>query len=131
MNENNHIVLFDGLCNLCSGSVQWIIQHDKNEVLKFTSLQSEIGKKLCTEYGISEEYDSIIYIKNGTVFYKSTAALNIARHCGVWKFWYVFIVVPAFIRDFIYDLIAKNRYRWFGKKTVCWIPNPQLASRFL
>lgn len=126
------IVLFDGVCNLCSSSVQWIIKHDSNNVFKFTSIQGEIGIALMKEHQISNKLDSVILLDEGTVYYKSSAALRIAKYCnGAWKLLYVFIIVPRFIRDFIYDIIAKNRYKWFGKKESCWIPTAELKNKFI
>ncbi|MCC7297719.1 MAG: thiol-disulfide oxidoreductase DCC family protein [Bacteroidia bacterium] len=129
---NLKIVLFDGVCNLCSSSVQWIIQHDPKAQFSFASLQSEMGEKLKTQFGILPDIDSVVLIENNTAFYQSDAALRIVKNTsGAWKFLYGFIVVPKFIRNFVYNFIAKNRYKWFGKKNECWLPNPELQSRFL
>jgi predicted DCC family thiol-disulfide oxidoreductase YuxK len=106
--------------------------HDKKEKFSFASLQSEVGRKLIAEFSIPVEIDSVILIQNQRAYYKSTAAIYIAQQCsGFWKILGICIVVPKFIRDFIYNIVAKNRYKWFGKKEVCWIPEPNLTRRFM
>ncbi|WP_010516695.1 thiol-disulfide oxidoreductase DCC family protein [Croceivirga radicis] len=132
--EAKKIILFDGVCNLCNGAVQFIIKRDKRSVFKFASLQSEIGKQLTKERGIDTELlDSIILIEPGIAYYsKSTAALEIMKSFGgVWNLTRLFTVLPEGFRDIVYDFIAKNRYKWFGKKDACMIPTPELQSRFL
>lgn len=131
MNELNKIVLFDGVCNFCNSSVQFIIRNDKTNSLKFASLQSEIGQRLITTYNLSKELDSVIFIENNQAYIKSKAALKIANYFGgFWKIFQVFNVIPSFIRDFFYDIIANNRYKWFGKKDSCMLPSPEVRSRF-
>ena len=123
------IVLFDGVCNLCNGAVQFIIARDKHQQFRFASLQSGFGQQYQQQVG---EIDSILLVEKGKVYYKSTAALRIARKLdGLWPVLFVFIVIPPFVRDFIYDIIARNRYRWFGKKESCWLPTPDLKALFL
>jgi predicted DCC family thiol-disulfide oxidoreductase YuxK len=130
--QEHPIILFDGMCNLCSGAVQWIIRHDKKSVFRFASLQGEVGSGLKQQYTHGKALDSIILIENGEMFSHSTAALRIARRCdGLWKVWYMFMVLPKFLRDPVYTFIANNRYRWFGVKKECWIPTPELRQRFL
>ncbi|NJB35712.1 thiol-disulfide oxidoreductase DCC family protein [Croceivirga sp. JEA036] len=132
--EAKKIILFDGVCNLCNGAVQFIIKQDKRSVFKFASLQSEIGKQLTKEHGIDTELlDSIILIEPGIAYYsKSTAALEIMKSFGgIWNLTRLFTVLPEGFRDIVYDFIAKNRYKWFGKKDACMIPTPELQSRFL
>ena len=132
--EAKKIILFDGVCNLCNGAVQFIIKRDKRSVFKFASLQSEIGKQLSKERGIDTELlDSIILIEPGIAYYsKSTAALEIMKSFGgIWNLTRLFTVLPKGFRDIVYDFIAKNRYKWFGKKDACMIPTPELQSRFL
>ncbi|TKD65991.1 thiol-disulfide oxidoreductase DCC family protein [Flavobacterium sp. ASW18X] len=132
--EAKKIILFDGVCNLCNGAVQFIIKRDKRSVFKFASLQSEIGKRLTKERGIDTELlDSIILIEPGIAYYsKSTAALQIMKSFGgIWNLTRLFTVLPEGFRDIVYDFIAKNRYKWFGKKDACMIPTPELQSRFL
>jgi predicted DCC family thiol-disulfide oxidoreductase YuxK len=113
--------------------VQFVIKRDKNAVTKFASLQSAIGQKILLQHQLSNtEFDSFVYIKNNVVFLKSTAALHLMKDIGgVWKLLYAFIIVPKFIRNFVYDIVAKNRYKWFGKKDVCMIPTVELQQRFL
>tara|TARA_R110002033_G_scaffold41236_6_gene81836 strand:+ start:1349 stop:1765 length:417 start_codon:yes stop_codon:yes gene_type:complete len=134
MNENNKIILFDGVCNLCNSSVQYVIRRDKSNAYRFAALQSEIGKKLVEERGIdTSQIDSIILIEPGVAYYtKSTAALKIAQSFGgVWQLTSVFEWIPEKIRDWVYDYIAKNRYKWYGKKEVCMVPSPENNERFL
>lgn len=126
------VVLFDGVCNFCESSVQFILRHDKTGSLLFASLQSEIGQQLLTAYGISHELQSVVFVESGKAYTKSAAAFRIARYFGGWwKLLMVFSILPAFITDFGYDIIAKNRYRWFGKKDACMIPSADIRSRFL
>lgn len=127
------IILFDGICNLCNTSVQYVIKHDPAAIFKFTTLQSETGWRLLKEYDLSSPgLDSFILIQDGKAFTRSTAALMVARQLkGPVKLLYGFIIVPPFIRNNVYNIIAKNRYKWFGKKDACMIPTPSLQSRFL
>ena len=127
------IILFDGVCNLCNSSVNFIIDHDKDDVFKFASLQSESGQELLKMNNLeTENFDSIIFSDNGRIYTQSTAVLRIVKDFpGLWKILYAFIIVPPFIRNFLYDLIANNRYKWFGKKDSCRIPTPELKSKFL
>lgn len=128
------IILFDGVCNLCDRAVQFIIKHDKNALFKFASLQSDIGKSLLKERGVDvESIDSIVFIDMGSAYYiKSTAALEIARHLdGSYSFFKNFLVIPVGFRDWVYDFVARNRYKWYGKKDACMIPTADLKSRFL
>ena len=132
--ENKKIVLFDGVCNLCNEAVQRIIKHDKKDVFRFASLQSDLGKKLVEERGLDpEEIDSIILIEPGVAYYrKSTAALEISRDLsGGYSLLKNFLYIPEVFRDWVYDLIASNRYKWFGKKEQCMIPTPELKAKFL
>ena len=127
------VIFFDGVCNLCNSSVQLIIKRDKKEAFLFASLQSDYAKKnLPANLNNEAELQSIVLLEGDQLKVKSTAALTIAKRLsGLWPLLYVFIVVPKFIRDFVYDLIARNRYNWFGKKDQCMIPSKQLQSRFL
>ena len=134
ISDNKKIILFDGVCNLCNGAVNFVIKHDENDVFRYASLQSEIGKKLLSERGLDEEkIDSVMLIEPGKAFYrKSTAALKIAEHLsGGFKLFKIFMIVPSFLRDGIYDFIAGHRYKWFGKKDACMIPTPELKAKFL
>jgi predicted DCC family thiol-disulfide oxidoreductase YuxK len=127
------IILFDGVCNLCERSVQTVLQHDRNGYFHFASLQSEAGKQLLQQFGLPEnELKSFVLIEDGKAYTRSTAALRVAgKLSGAWKLLYPFIVLPAFVRNPVYDLIAANRYRWFGKKEACWLPRPEWKERFL
>jgi predicted DCC family thiol-disulfide oxidoreductase YuxK len=126
------VILFDGVCNFCDASVQFILNRDPNETFHFASLQSEAGQELLKKYKVRDDVDSMILIENEKVYYKSAAALRISRHLrGAWKLLYVFMVVPAPIRNIVYDLIAKNRYKWFGQKESCMLPPPNVRKRFL
>lgn len=131
--NNNPVILFDGICNLCNGSVQYVIRHDKKAVFSFASLQSDSGQSLLQQYKLPlSEFNSFVLIDNGIAYTKSTAALKVARKLsGPVKFLYGFIIVPPFIRDAVYNLISRNRYKWFGKKDSCMIPTPELKNRFL
>jgi len=134
INEVDHqIILFDGVCNLCNNSVNFIIERDKNEKFLFTSLQSEAGKSLLKKHDLSAVgMASIILLSKTKVYDKSTAALKIASQLsGLWPLLYIFIIVPTFIRDYFYTLIANNRYRWFGRTEACQVPTPELKRRFI
>jgi predicted DCC family thiol-disulfide oxidoreductase YuxK len=126
------IVLFDGVCHFCSKSVQFIYKRDPNEVFLFASLQGEAARELRREHSISDHVDSLILIEDNRVFFRSTAALRICRNLsGGWRLLYVFVVIPIPIRDWVYNLIAKNRYRWFGKTESCELPSKEVRNRFL
>ncbi|SHI39762.1 thiol-disulfide oxidoreductase DCC family protein [Aquimarina spongiae] len=132
--EGKKIILFDGVCNLCNGAINFIIKRDKHKVFVYASLQSEIGQKLIAERNINtQEIDSILLIDPGVAYYhKSTAALQIAKHLkGGYPLLSVFLILPTFLRDWVYDIIARNRYKWFGKKDSCMIPTPELKALFI
>lgn len=132
--NNKKLILFDGVCNLCNSSVQYVIKHDKKNLFLFAPLQSDIGQKLIKEYNIdSKHIDSVLlYTPEKGIIYKSTAALGIAKDLGFPRnLMSIFYVVPAFIRNIVYDFIAKNRYKWYGKKDACMIPTPELKRKFL
>jgi len=132
--SHKKIILFDGVCNLCNSSVLKIIKLDKNNSFLFSSLQSASGKKIINQLKIdTQKIDSVILYEPDVAYYiKSTAALKIMKEFGgFWKTAQVFFILPAYLRDFIYDFIAKNRYKWFGKKNECMIPSPELLSKFL
>lgn len=132
--DDKKIILFDGVCNLCNSSIQFVIKHDKKNRYKFAALQSDVAKMLLNERGIdSSQIDSIILIDPETAYYiKSSAALEIGKSFGGgWRLLSIFEWVPRPIRDWIYDLIAKNRYSWFGKQNDCMIPTPELKAKFL
>ncbi|NAY90882.1 DUF393 domain-containing protein [Muricauda sp. JGD-17] len=134
MEESKKIILFDGVCNLCNGAVQFVIKRDKKDLFRYAALQSEIGEQLVTERGIdTQKIDSIILIEPGVAFYtKSDAALRIGQDFGgLWKGLALFSWIPRTFRDALYDFVARNRYRWFGKKDQCMIPSPELQAKFL
>jgi predicted DCC family thiol-disulfide oxidoreductase YuxK len=127
------IILFDGVCNFCNNSINFVMDRDTNGAFKFASLQSDIGQELLKQKGLkTSDFDSIVLLKNGTVYQKSDAALEITRELnGLWSWLYIFKIVPRFIRDFFYNIIARNRYHWFGKTEACRLPTPELRARFL
>lgn len=125
------IVFFDGVCNLCNNSVQWIIRHDPAGLFLFAPLQGSTAKSILTEAQL-KAVDSIVYLNGNKVHVKSSAALRIL---GKMRFPYnlalVFLIVPTFIRNAVYDFVARNRYKWFGKQEACMLPTPELKRRFL
>jgi predicted DCC family thiol-disulfide oxidoreductase YuxK len=127
------IVLFDGVCNLCDRSVQFIIKRDPKQYFKFAPLQSETAKKLLAKHGLEAAYlERVVLIEQGNAYTYSTAPLRITRHLsGAWPLCYGFIVVPRFIRDAVYRWVARNRYRWFGQKEACGLPSAEDKARFL
>ena len=127
------VVLFDGVCNLCNGSVQFLLKRDREGRFRFASLQSDVGRSLMAEHGLAvDRLSSVLLIEDGRVWQESSAALRIARHLpGAWKLLRVFAAVPRPLRDAVYRWIARNRYRWFGKTETCWLPTPELRERFL
>ena len=127
------IILFDGLCNLCNGAILFVIKHDPHEKFVFASLQSDIGQQILTKYNLPlQQLSSFVLLQEDKIYLRSSAALKVAQQLnGVWKCFYIFNIVPEFIRDSVYNCIAKNRYKWFGKKASCLIPSPHLQQRFL
>ncbi|WP_019152882.1 thiol-disulfide oxidoreductase DCC family protein [Robertmurraya massiliosenegalensis] len=126
------IILFDGECNLCDQSVQFIIKRDPDGVFTFASLQSDIGKMLLNKCNVSSEIDSFVLIEGERYYVKSSAALRVCKNItGAWKLLYALVVIPKPLRDFFYGMIAKNRYKWFGKKDQCLLPSPDVRKRFL
>ena len=131
---NKQLILFDGVCNLCNSSIQYVIKHDEKNLFMFAPLQSNIGQDIINEYKIDpKKTDSILlYSNENGLSSKSTAALKVAKHLGFPRnLMSVFFIVPTFIRNWVYDYIAKNRYKWYGKKEACMIPTPELKSKFL
>ncbi len=127
------ILLFDGVCNLCNSSVNFIIKHDKKNYFQFASIQSETGQELLKKHNINASTtDSVVLIENNKYYIKSTATLRIAKHLdGLYPLLYAFIIIPSFIRNVVYDLIARNRYKWFGKRETCMIPTDEIRSKFI
>lgn len=132
MNENP-IILFDGVCNFCNGAINFVLKQDKKDVFRFAPLQSEAGQKLLQQYNLSTaEFDSFVLIDNGKVYKKSAASLRVMNKLPwYWKEAQILRIIPTAFRDAIYDFIARNRYKWFGKKEQCMIPTPEMRSRFL
>jgi predicted DCC family thiol-disulfide oxidoreductase YuxK len=132
MNESP-VILFDGVCNLCNRSVQTVIRHDRHGVFKFASLQSNSGQQILQQYNIHDaELNSFVLVENGNLYLRSTAALRVAGQLqGPIRWLKIFLIVPAFIRDGVYALIARNRYKWFGKSESCMMPTPSIRARFL
>jgi len=134
LKNNKKIILFDGVCNFCNSSVLRIIAHDKKNRFLFTSLQSESGKYITAYFNIdTTKIDSIILVESDTEYsIKSTAALKILNHFnGFWKLFQICWIIPSFIRNSMYNYIAKNRYAWFGKKDNCMIPSTEIKSKFI
>ena len=128
----NKIIFFDGVCNLCSASVQFIIKRDPKQKYRFASLQSDYAKKVLAEFNVAETLRTIVLVDGKEIYFRSDAALEISRGLkGLWPALTVLKIIPRFIRDAIYNFIAQNRYRWFGKKDECWIPSPEWQNRFL
>ncbi len=127
------IILFDGVCNLCNSSVNFVINKDKKGIFKFAPLQSDFGEQALKKYGINpKDTDSIILIDGNKSYIKSSAALYIAEGLsGAYPLLFAFMIVPKFIRNWVYDYIAKNRYKWYGKKENCMIPTPELKNKFI
>lgn len=127
------ILLFDGVCNFCNSSINFIIRQDKKNIFRFAALQSEAGQRLLKEYNIPATYfDSFVLIEDGKVYKSSTASLRLSNKLPwYWKWTQIFWIVPKFIRNGVYNVFAKNRYKWFGKKEECMIPSPGLRERFL
>ncbi len=133
MTHNEHIILFDGVCNLCHSSVQFVIKHDKKNKFKFAALQSDSGQTLLKKFDLPlNDFNSFVYIQGGQYYLKSSAVLKVAKKLGGgWKLLYGFLIIPKFIRDFFYNIVAQSRYRVFGKQDSCMIPTPELKQRFL
>ena len=131
--SDKKIVLFDGVCNLCSKSVQFILKRDKKNQFLFGSLQGAYGQEMLKKYELpANEFNSFMLIEGDKLYTKSSGALRMLKHLGGgWGLLYVFIIVPKFIRDGIYNWIAKNRYKWYGKMNECWLPKPEWKTRFL
>jgi predicted DCC family thiol-disulfide oxidoreductase YuxK len=126
-------VLFDGVCNFCDASVNWIIARDRRRLFRFAALQSAAGEQLQRQYGLDPSaLDTLVLIEGGRAYRKSGAALRIVRRLRwPWPALFGLIAVPAFLRDFVYDLLASRRYRWFGRKDECMVPAPEVRERFL
>lgn len=133
MTQPKSIIFFDGVCNLCNASIDFVIQRDKKDHFLVGALQEDFSKKILSCFDVREDYlDSLVLLEKGEIYYKSTAALKIARNLsGLWPALYPLIFLPKFLRDSIYNWIGSNRYRWFGKKNTCRLPTPEEKARFL
>lgn len=131
MNEHP-VILFDGVCNFCNKTINFIIKQDKNKIFKFAPLQSEAGVHLLEKFPLQkEDLDTFILVENGKAYSKSTGALKLLNRLPYWKWTKILWAVPTFLRNSIYNFIAKNRYKWFGKKEACMVPTPDVKMRFL
>jgi len=126
------VIFFDGVCNLCNASVQFVIEHDVKNKFHFSALQGDYAKEILAKFSVNpEKLNTILLLEGDKVYTKSSAALRIAKKLnGFIPVLSVFLIVPKFIRDWFYDIIAKNRYRWWGKEESCWVPTPELKSKF-
>jgi predicted DCC family thiol-disulfide oxidoreductase YuxK len=126
------VILFDGVCNLCTGSVRFILKRDKEKRFSFASLQSAYGQDILKQFALpTDVFNSFILLQDGKIFTRSTAALKMFSQLKGWGWVKILWIFPRFVRDAVYNLIAKNRYKWFGKKEECWVPTPELKARFL
>jgi predicted DCC family thiol-disulfide oxidoreductase YuxK len=130
---NHKIILFDGVCNLCNRTVNYVLKRDKKDRFRFAAFQDEAGKRLIAKLNIDRsKTDSIVLIDDDKVYVRSTAALRISRNLGGgYPLFYGLMIIPNFIRNWVYDYVARNRYKWFGKKDSCMIPAPEIRSKFL
>ena len=133
LNNEEYILLFDGVCNLCNSTVKFTIKRDPKEKFKFASLQSESGQALLKKFGLpNNDFNSFVLIRGDKYYQKSSAALQVLKELGgIWQLFYILILVPKPIRDYVYNVIAKSRYKIFGKKDACMIPTPDIKKRFL
>jgi predicted DCC family thiol-disulfide oxidoreductase YuxK len=131
--QDHPLALFDGICNFCNYWVKFAVKKDKRGKLRYTPLQGETAKKILTQFGLNiSNLNTVVFIDNGKVYTQSSAALRICKHLdGGWKLFYGLIIIPKLIRDFFYNIIARNRYKWFGKKENCMVPPPGWKERFL
>ncbi len=129
--QNGPVLYFDGVCNLCNNVVKWVIKHDKKKIFRFATLQSATGERLMQEAGIKLA-NSVLVVCNGRIYSKSTAALQVVKHVGgIYSLLYILVIIPRFLRDRVYTVIARNRYKWFGQQKSCMKPTPELKARFL
>ena len=132
--RDKKIILFDGVCNLCDSTVQFIIKHDKKDIFRFVALQSDLGQEVIKYLGVdTSKTDSIILYEPGhAYYYKAEAAINIAKGLGgVYSLMGAFSILPKSLSNTVYDYVARNRYKWYGKKSECMIPTPEMKAKFL
>lgn len=129
----NPVILFDGVCNFCNGMVNFLIRQDRKGILRFAALQSSSGQRLLGQYGLPlQSFNSFVLIEGGKVYTSSTAGLRLYKHLPwYWQWTQLFWIIPPFLRNAVYDLIARNRYRWFGRKEQCLVPTAEVRERFL
>jgi predicted DCC family thiol-disulfide oxidoreductase YuxK len=128
----DRIILFDGVCNLCNNSVKFIIKRDTSGYFKFASLQGETGQRLLKKHSLNYDLNSFVLIEKEKAYLKSSAALRVCSQLGgAWRILSIFRFLPPLFRDFLYDIVAKNRYKWFGKEESCILPLPKWKQRFL
>lgn len=128
------IILFDGVCNLCEASIVYVIKHDKKDIFRFVALQSDLGQRIVKHIGINTNHiDSVILYEPGVAYYyKSSAVVEIAKGLsGIFTWFTLFQILPTVLRDYVYDYVAKNRYKWYGKKQECLVPNKEVVSKLL
>jgi predicted DCC family thiol-disulfide oxidoreductase YuxK len=129
---HSQVILFDGVCNLCNSAVQIVIKNDKNSYYKFASLQSEFAQNFLKKNNLSaQDFSTLILIQDDQYFKKSKAIFKIVKHLPNYSWLGFFSFLPLFFTDFVYDLISNNRFKWFGKRASCWLPNSELKDRFL
>jgi predicted DCC family thiol-disulfide oxidoreductase YuxK len=133
MTFSGPLLLFDGVCNLCNSSVRFVIRYDRKKIIKFTPLQSDQGRSIGHKLGLeTNQLQSIIYQKDGRYFQKSRAVIEVLSDMGgVWPFARMFLIIPTKLADWMYEQVARKRYKWFGKKNVCMVPSPDIQKRFL
>ncbi len=131
--SHHPVLLFDGVCNLCNGFVQWVIERDPDGVFRFAPLQSKVGEEILQQAGLADEaLNSVVLYENGRLYRRSTAALRVLRRMAFpWYLLYAFKLAPEWLRDAVYDYIARHRYAWFGRRDECMMPTPDLKRRFL
>jgi predicted DCC family thiol-disulfide oxidoreductase YuxK len=127
-----NVILFDGVCNLCNGAVNWVIDHDKNNQFKFAALQSAFGKRITEQFGLGNQYlNTIVLLQNGKVYLRATAVLIILKRLGgIYSLAAVLMLIPVPILNFFYNIVAKYRYQWFGKSNTCRVPSASLKDKF-
>jgi predicted DCC family thiol-disulfide oxidoreductase YuxK len=131
--QTQPVILFDGVCNFCHAGINFIIKQDKKKVFRFAALQSNAGQRLLQKHGLStEKFESFILIDKGKVYQKSTAGIKVYNQLPwYWKWTQLAWLVPSFLRDGVYNWVARNRYKWFGKKGACMVPSADVRSRFI
>lgn len=132
-NITHPVILFDGVCNLCNASIQRVIKNDPAAIFRFASLQGQLGQQVLEHFQLpASSFNSFLLLQDGKLHSKSTAAIKVMKQMkGGWKWlYYLLIIIPPFIRNFFYDFIARNRYKWFGKQEACWVPTPELKALF-